>query len=119
MKLEERLNRQRVQYIVTSYSLDSENPQQFAADLNNLFDRYPTALIELALVEALVDNWLSIYSVKGGGFLNQVDRQLQRWQSETITSTITPEQFSQITGLTSDPVFGSSNDPPVRSISVY
>jgi hypothetical protein len=119
MKLEERLNRQRIQYIVSSYSLDSEDPQQFNVYLNNLLDEYPTALIELALVETLVTNWLSLPLQKGCEFLSQVHCQLQGWQVDTIISTITPEQFYQITGLTPEPIFGPSNDPPVRSISVH
>jgi hypothetical protein len=113
IKLQEQINRQRIQYIVQSYQLDGDESQQFSAQLTALLAHYPTPLIELALVEVLVQYWLSPPLPRGMAFLGQVQTKLQTWQTCPIVSTITPSQFHQITGLDPEPVFGAA--PPAVS----
>jgi hypothetical protein len=116
MNLQEQVSRQRVKYIVSSYSLDGEDPKPFATFLDEMIQTYATPLIELALVETLVDSWLSVPMVRGVAFLSQAQEKLRSWDNHPIVSTITPVQFQQIAGLDPSPVFGSAEIPPVRSI---
>jgi hypothetical protein len=109
MQLKERLEQQRVKYIVSSYQLDDEDDRTaFNSYLDELLSAYPTPLIELALVEILVAGWLSVPLVKGRKLLERVHEQLQNWQDCAIASTITAAQFQQITGLNPTPIFGPS-----------
>ena len=109
MKLLERLNQQRVKYIVESYRLqtEAEATDLFAAYLERLLQTYPTGLIELALVETLLDGWRVIPLVRGTEFLAKVHHKLQDWEQQPFVTTITPSCFQQITGLDPLPVFGS------------
>jgi hypothetical protein len=109
--IQEELSRQRVKHIVSSYNLDGHQPVQFEAYINELFDRYQPPLIELALIEALVDAWASVPMVRGVEFLTQAHEKLKGWDDHPIVSTITAEQFSQISGLDPAPVFGSGDRP--------
>lgn len=108
MEIWEQLKRQRVKHIVSSYQLDGEDAA-FAFELDLLLQHYPTALVELALVETLVDNWLRLPLVRGREFLVQTHAQLQQWEDREVISTIAPEQFQQITGLDPNPVFGGAS----------
>jgi hypothetical protein len=112
MNLGEQLNRQRVKHIASSYRLEGENLEAFSLYLEELLQNYPTPLIELALVETLVDQWVIVPMPKGCDFLQKAHALLQFWQSNAIASTITPEQFHQISGLDPCPIFG----PPERSL---
>jgi hypothetical protein len=116
MELQEQLRRQRVKYIVSSYRLDGDDAHEFMADLDSLLRRYPMPLIELALAETLVDHWATVPMVRGIDFLKQVHEKLKAWECQPIVSTITPEQFQQITGLDPTPVFGADGIPPTQSI---
>ncbi len=115
MDFQEAVKRQRVKYIISSYRLDEANSQKFDDYLEMLMTHYPSPLIELALVETLLNNWLQVPMKRGYEFLIQAHEQLQTWeqyaliQTETapsIASTITPEQFQQITNLDPSPIFG-------------
>lgn len=108
MELGEQINRQRVKYVVSSYQLAGEAGSAFDADLEELLDRYPAPLIELAIVQTLANNWVTVPLPRGGEFLTLVHRQLKSWEHYSITTSLTPELFSQITGLDPGPVFGSS-----------
>lgn len=108
MEIWEQLKRQRVKHIVSSYQLDGEDAA-FASELDLLLQQYPMALVELALVETLVDNWLKLSLVRGREFLVQTHAQLQLWEDREVVSTIAPEQFHQITGLDPAPVFGGAS----------
>jgi hypothetical protein len=116
MEIWEQISRQRVKYIVSSYQLEGREANQFNPYLERLLQSYPLPLIELALVETLVDRWTSIPMTKGLDFLSQTHNQLRDWESQPIVSTLTPEQFQQITGLDPSPVFGAANLPSTRSI---
>lgn len=118
MEVQEAVKRQRVKYIISSYRLDEANSQEFEDYLEMLMANYPWPLIELALVETLIHNWVQVPMKRGYEFLTQVHEQLQIWeryvliQTETapsIASTITPEQFQQITNLDPSPIFGIAN----------
>lgn len=118
MEVQEAVKRQRVKYIISSYRLDEANSQEFEDYLEMLMAHYPWPLIELALVETLIHNWVQVPMKRGYEFLTQVHEQLQIWeryvliQTETapsIASTITPEQFQQITNLDPSPIFGIAN----------
>lgn len=116
MPLSNQVSQQRVKYILSSYQLSGDELSPMELYLEELFQSYPTALIELALVETLVDHWLTLPPVKGVAFLTQVHKTLRNWESHPIISTITPNQFKQITGLDPTPVFGSAELPPPRRI---
>jgi len=117
MEIQEHINRQRVKHIISSYQLDSHDPIQVTNCLEDLLRIYPTPLIELALVETLVDHWLTIPLVRGMEFFNRVQTRLKTWESHPIISTITPDQFHHITGLDPVPIFGSEELSNTRSIS--
>ena len=94
------MQQQRLQHIVDSYSLAGENVPPFVTRLNRLQEGYPWFLVELALVEILVQNWLRYPMPRGLPFLEQVDARLQTWQAASkVPEFLTPKQFEQITGL--------------------
>lgn len=117
MSLQEYLNQQRVKHIVDSYQIDGDEADQFSSYLNELFQAYPAALIELAVTETLVDGWASVPMVRGVDFLKQSHDKLKEWELSPIVSTVTPEQFQHVTGLDPAPVFGTAELPPPRSIA--
>jgi hypothetical protein len=111
MEIREQLNRQRVKHIVSSYGLDGNESHRFEIYLEELLQHYPCGLIELALVETLLDHWLTVPLVRGTEFLTQAHDKLKAWQDQPITSTITPIQFQQIAGLDPSPIFGGPDLP--------
>jgi hypothetical protein len=114
MDISEQLSRQRVKHIVNSYQLqhcEADPIDDFEDYLEDLLQVYPSPLIELALVETLVDHWLAVPLVRGFQFLVQTHRKLKSWESQPIASTLTPEQFQQISGLDPSPIFGPSQPP--------
>lgn len=114
--IQEEVSQQRVKHIVASYQLGGDEVQQCNTYLDELFEYYAPPLIELALVETLVDNWLTVPLVRGVAFLSQAHDKLKGWEHQPITSTLTPEQFHQISGLDPSPVFGTEEIPPNRPI---
>lgn len=116
MEIRQQLNRQRVKHIVSSYQLDGNEPSQFALYLDELLQTYPHPLVELAIVETLIDRWLSVPLTRGIEFLAQTHDKLKLWENQPIVSTITPAQFQQIAGLDPTPVFGSTELPPTCPI---
>jgi hypothetical protein len=110
MELWEQVCRQRIKYIVDCYELDfGESAEDFADYLQELWLAYAYAQIELALVETLVASWIQIPAIKGMSFLYQVHDRLRSWEYlSVIPSTITPDQFQQITALDPTPIFGQS-----------
>lgn len=116
MDIQEEVSQQRVKYIVSSYGLVGNESSQFNTYLDELLGSYPSPLIELALVETLVDHWITVPMLRGIAFLAQAHEKLKAWQQQAIVSTITPEQFQQIAGLDPAPVFGSEGLPPTCPI---
>jgi hypothetical protein len=116
MNIREQLNRQRVKHIVSSYQLGGNEGNQFDLYLDELLQIYPCPLIELALVETLIDQWLATPLTRGIEFLAQTHGKLKNWEKQPIVSTITPEQFQQIVGLDPTPIFGTTELPPTSSI---
>lgn len=127
MELGVQLKRQRIKHIVSSYRLDSNETEAFDLDLELLISHYPLPLIELAIVETLVDGWLQVPLLRGCKFLDKAQQQLQDWENQSLQhgsvtqhcfSTVSPEQFQQITGLDPAPIFGanvSTAQPPICS----
>ena len=125
MEIGAQLNRQRVKYIVSSYQLDGKDTEAFDQDLHLLLDHYPSPLIELALVQTLVDGWLQVPLLRGCAFLTKAYELLKKWEEQAflqgdsvtreLTSTISPEQFQQITGLDPAPIFGSASSSASQS----
>lgn len=111
MEMQEEISRQRVKHVVDSYQLAGEDGD-FDDYLEDLMRVYPMPLVELAIAETLVDRWLFIPMVRGFTFLVQVHQRLKSWESQSVVSTLTPEQFQQITGLDPHPVFGTTGLPP-------
>jgi hypothetical protein len=116
MEMWEQVSRQRVKHIISSYQLDGDEINQFDAYLDELVQIYPRPLVELALVETLIDHWLSVPLLRGVAFLTQTHDKLKAWENQPIVSTITPEQFQQISGLDPTPIFGSAELPPTCPI---
>ncbi|MCU0567329.1 MAG: hypothetical protein MUF49_12110 [Oculatellaceae cyanobacterium Prado106] len=116
MEIWEQLSQQRVKHIVSSYQLSGDEVTGFDRYLEDLMQLYPRPLIELALVETLVDAWLSIPFVRGVSFLSKTHDKLKAWENQPIVSTITPAQFQQIAGLDPTPIFGSTELPPACPI---
>ena len=117
MEIAEQLNRQRVKYIVSSYELEGTEPDAFHEHLNSLLSQYSSFLIELALAETLIANWLTVPMVRGCGFLRQAHALLKTWEAQVGIHTITPEQFQQITGLDPTPIFGHTRVPQASTHS--
>lgn len=114
MNIDTELKRHRVKHIISSYHLAGEPSSSFDNYLETLLECYPAPLIELALVETLVESWLKVPLPRGCSFLAQADEKLKAWQGSAIASTLSPEQFQQITGLDPSPIFGSSGTPPAQ-----
>lgn len=119
MDIRQQLNRQRVQYIVSSYQLDGAESHRFDLYLEELLRVYPHPLVELAIVETLIDQWLTIPLIRGIEFLAQTHGKLKLWEEQPIVSTITPAQFQQIAGLDPTPIFGSTGLLPACSSSRF
>lgn len=77
----------------------------FEAYLIDLMQVFPEPLIELAIVEVLVQQWLQVPLVRGLAFLQKTHQMLNTWQSQQIKSRLTPASYELITGLESAPVF--------------
>lgn len=110
--LQPRVSRQRVQHIVDSYLLTGNEPRAFETYLHDLLDQYPPGLIELALVETLIRNWLTIPMQKGVPFLAEAHKQVKQWQikcrrQDLQNIDLTHSQFRQITGLDPDSAFAA------------
>lgn len=106
MELWEHIKQQRIQYIIRSYRLVGDDTEAFAAFLTALLERYPSPLLELALVETLADRWLSVPLPRGVEFLKTTQQKLQYWDANPKVPRISPSQFQQIAGLDPTPVFG-------------
>lgn len=109
-QLLEHVNQQRVKHIIKLYALDREETQDVYTCLDALFHLYPPPLIELALVETLVDYWAAVPIPRGLAFMSRVRDRLRQWETQQETdslfSTLTPQQFHHITGLDPAPIFG-------------
>jgi hypothetical protein len=98
--------RQRIQLIVTSYNLAGYDAQAFETYLNALMGQVPLLLLELALVETLMRQWLRVPVERGVQFLAQTQSLLGHWQSGKFDGCLTPLHFEMITGLDPAPTFG-------------
>lgn len=115
------IDQQRLHHIVTAFDLAGDdrldgasppldlpdNATLFAVVLEQLIDRYPQALVELALVETLVDFWSVLPLPRGTAFLGPLQDRLERWEIEPIDTRLTPTLFQQITQLDPELVFDS------------
>jgi len=93
------ISQQRIQYIIDSYTLTGNDTEAFKTYLGELFNQYPYGLIELAIVETLIKNWLAIPMEKGLPFLKATHEKLKQWQQNVSALSLTPNQFFQITNL--------------------
>jgi hypothetical protein len=98
---------QRIQIIVISYNLAGYDEQSFETYLHALMGRVPLLLLELAIVETLIKQWLRIPFERGVQFLEQTQNLLSVWQSGQFECHLTPGYFELVTGLDPDPVFDS------------
>jgi hypothetical protein len=95
---------QRICHIVTSYELSGDDPAPFEAYLESLLQAFPEPLIELAIVETLVQQWLRVPLLRGIEFLQTAHQVLQGWD-QVVESRLTPGHFEMITGLDPAPIF--------------
>ncbi|HEY9738160.1 MAG TPA: hypothetical protein V6D06_17835 [Trichocoleus sp.] len=96
---------QRIQHIVASYSLSGDESDLFEAYLIDLMQVFPAPLIELAIVETLVQQWLRVPLLRGPEFLRTAHEMLTDWQGQVFQSRLTPTYFELITGLDPAPIF--------------
>ena len=94
------IQQQRIQHIVDSYALAGRETAAFRDGLAAILDQYSFWMVEWALVDVLVQNWLRYPLPRGRAFLHQVEGCLQTWVHDgAISSALTPEQFQLIAGL--------------------
>ncbi len=105
--LQQRIGQQRIQHIIDSYLLEGNEADPFKTYLQDLLSQYPHGLIELALVDTLTKNWLTIPMQKGVPFLTAVHEQIQQWQQDLQSISLTRRQFYHITGLDPEIAFTS------------
>lgn len=105
MQIIDSSHQQRIQHIVSSYGLRGDDPAPFEAYLAHLMRAFPEPLIELAIVETLVQQWLRVPLVRGIEFLQTAHQLLQNWENQAIQSRLTPFSFEMITGLDPTPLF--------------
>lgn len=129
MDIEQQVKQQRVKHIISSYHLAeashgpvaganaADDLEKFNAYLTQLLGLYPSPLVELALVQTLAQGWLRVPMLRGVPFLAVVEKQLQGWQQGPIITSITPDQFQQITGLDPSPIFGATGQPQPQPVS--
>jgi hypothetical protein len=96
---------QRIQTIVTSYNLAECDDGSFEAYLTALMGQVPVKLLELAIVETLVRQWLKVPFERGVRFLEQTQNLLSTWQMGQFECHLTPFYFEMLTGLDANPVF--------------
>ncbi len=112
MEIQLEVSRQRVKHIVDSYHLPGDEVALCAGYLDELIELFPMPAVELALVETLVKNWLIIPMPRGKVFFEQAHALLKQWkESSEVNTTVSIEQFQQITGLDPAPVFGPQIPP--------
>ena len=101
MDIQQRVSHQRVRHIIDNYMLmgSPDEADGFDAYVSELLSQYPHGLIEIALVETLAKNWLTIPMKKGIDFLSAAHERIKQCQSNATEVNLTPSQFSQITGL--------------------
>lgn len=107
MTLQQRVEQQRVKYIIDSFHLVGDAGCEFYTRLDQLLASYPTTWLELAIAEILVLNWLVFPMPRGIEVLHQVHNLLAQWQSHGLTNLLTEQEFYRITGLDPTPVFHS------------
>jgi hypothetical protein len=114
MDIQQRISQQRVRHIIDSYRLmgTADEADSFEAYVSELLSQYPHGLIELALVETLAKNWLTIPMQKGVTFLAAAHERIKQLQSQALTVGLTPSQFSQITGLDPELAFAALVESP-------
>ncbi|MBD2258806.1 hypothetical protein [Pseudanabaena sp. FACHB-2040] len=95
---------QRICHIVASYGLTGDDPVPFEDYLASLMQAFPEPLIELAIVETLVQQWLRVPLLRGIEFLQTAHQVLQGWDP-VVESRLTPGHFEMITGLDPAPIF--------------
>ncbi len=99
MQLQDRINRERVNYITTSYALEGNDRDAFQLYLCELLQRYAQGWVELALIEVLVQHWHLPPLPRGVPFLEEVQHLLRQWDRGDWCSRVSDLQFQCITGL--------------------
>jgi hypothetical protein len=105
MTLQQKVDRQRVKYIVSSFSLAGNDEVRFHDRLEALCDQYSPTWLELALAEIIVLNWLIIPMPRGLAVMRQVQNLLRQWERHGVTHLLNPQEFQRVTGLDPNPVF--------------
>ena len=100
MQLQDRINLERVNYIITSYALQGDDGDSFQSCLCELVQQYSQAWVERALLEVMIQHWQLPPLPRGLVFLQEVQHLLKRWVRQDCFSTVSDQQFQWITGLT-------------------
>jgi hypothetical protein len=96
---------QRIDIIVTSYNLAGYDTSAFEEHLHTLMGQVPLLLLELAMVEIVVRQWLKVPFERGVLFLERTYHLLALWQQGQFDSALTPFHFEMVTGLDPTPTF--------------
>ena len=90
---------QRINHIFTAYQLWGSQADRVRQQIIQLLAQYPAPLMELAIVEVLVQQWLTALFPRGLQFIDRVQQWLDACATVGISLTVLPPQFQAITGL--------------------
>ncbi|MEM1426065.1 MAG: hypothetical protein AAGF75_05875 [Cyanobacteria bacterium P01_H01_bin.130] len=90
---------QRISHIFNAYQLWGAQSEQVQQQVIQLLDQYPAPLMELAIAEVLVQQWLTALFPRGTQFIDRVHQWLDACATVGISLTVLPPQFQAITGL--------------------
>lgn len=111
MTLQERVNWQRIVYIVESYELVGTDGETFDTYLGEMIGNHAMPIIELAFAETILDVWTIVPLPRGVLFLEHANNILQDWGEKGFSSRLTPKDFKQITGLDPAPIIHVIRSP--------
>ena len=105
MDLQTRIQRQRIYHIIDSYNLRGNDSIEFNQRLEHLFADYETTAIELAIVDTLVEVWMTLPPVKGLDFIDKVKFRL----TANLPAIVSANHYRAITGLDGSHLFMPHN----------
>ena len=111
MTLEERVNWQRIVYIVENYELVGTDGETFNTDLAEMISSHAMPIIELAFAETILDVWTVVPLPRGVLFLEHANNILKAWRENGFSGRLTPSDFKQITGLDPAPIIHALRSP--------
>lgn len=90
---------QRISHIFNAYQLWGSQSERVQQQVTQLLAQYPAPLMELAIAEVLVQQWLTALFPRGTQFIDRVHQWLDTCATVGVSLTVLPPQFQAITGL--------------------